>query len=72
MVGHASLLKEFHAPFSDLSPGMIGLENGKSPFNKLKIVEITPGKYLVRQFLRIPQSLKHGELDSAYWPPGVE
>ena len=72
MVDHMSLIREFYAPFVDISPGMVGLEDCESLFNHLRNKKMITEKYLVRHFLSIQQALEDGELENVYWLPGTE
>ena len=72
MSGHMALLREFYAPFSRMSPGLVGMEDCKSLFTHLKNRKMIAEKYLVRHFLRIQQFIEAGDLDNAYWIPGTE
>ena len=67
-----ALLREFCAPFPRISPSMIGAEDCESLFTHHKNRKMVTEKYLVRHFLSIQQFLEDGELENAYWPPGVE
>ena len=72
MVDHMSLIREFYAPFVDIPPGMVGLEDCESPFYHLRNKKMITEKYLVRHFLSIQQALEDGELENVYWLPGTE
>ena len=71
MVDHMSLLREFHAPFSDLLPGAIGVEDCESLSNRLKNEKTFAEMYLVRHSWGIQQSLGNGELADVYGLPGL-
>ena len=72
IVGHMSLLREFYGPFGGLGPGMMGLEDCESPFNRPKAKKMIAETYLVRHFLRTQHVLVGSELDNVYWAPGTE
>ena len=72
MIDHVALLREFYAPFSHISPGMVGMEDCESLFTHLKNRKMITEKYLVRHFLSIQQFLEDGELENVYWLPGTE
>ena len=72
MVGHMALLREFCAPFSRISPSMVGMGDCESLFTHLKNRKMVAEKYLVRHVLRIQQFIEDGELGNTYWLPGVE
>ena len=66
MIDHMALLREFYAPFSRISPGMVGMEDCESLFAHLKNRKMITEKYLVRHFLSIQQFVGNGELENAY------
>ena len=72
MLDHMTLLREFYSPFSRIAPGLVGMEDCESLFTHLKNRKMVTGKYLVRHFLSIQQSLEEGELENVYWIPGTE
>ena len=72
MIDHTALLREYYAPFSRMSPGIVGMEDCESHFTPLKNRKMITGKYLVRDFLSTKQFIEEGELDNAYWLPGTE
>ena len=72
MIDHVALLREFYAPFSHISPGMVGMEDCESLFTHLKNRKMVTEKYLARHFLSIQQFLEDGELGNVYWLPGTE
>lgn len=72
MLHPVALLREFHAPFVDLSPGMIGLQCCENLVAHLQTEGPVTKKYCVRHFLGIERALQGGEPDSAYWLPGPE
>ena len=72
MIDHMALLREFYAPFSRMSPGLVGMEDCESLFTHLENREMITGEYLVRHFPSIQQFVEEGELDNMYWLPGTE
>ena len=72
MIDHMALLREFYAPFSRMSPGLVGTEDCESLFTHSENKKMVTGKYLVRHFLGIQQFIVEGDLDNAYWLPGTE
>ena len=72
MIDHMALLREFYAPFSRISPGMVGMEDYESLFTQLKNRKMATEQYLVRDLLTTQQFIEGGELDNAYWLPGDE
>ena len=72
MIDHMALLREFYAPFSHISSGLVGTEDCESLFTHLKNKKMITEKYLVRHFLSIQQFIDEGELEDVYWIPGVE
>ena len=66
-----ALLREFYAPISRLSPGLVGMEDCESLFTHLKNSKMITGKYLVRHSPRIQQFIEEGDLDNVYWIPGT-
>ena len=65
-IDHVALLREFYAPFSRLSPGLVGMGDCESLFTHLKNKKMVTEKYLVRHFLSIQQFIEEGDLDNAY------
>ena len=53
MIDSKALLREFYAPFSRMSPGLVGMEDCESLFTHLKNKKMVTEKYLVRHFLSI-------------------
>ena len=72
MIDHMALLREFYAPFSRMSPGLVAMEDFESLFTHLKNKKMVTEKYLVRHFLSIQQFIEEGDLDNVYWLPGTE
>ena len=66
-----ALLREFYAPSSRISPGLVGVEDCESLFTHLENRKMVAEKYLVRRFLSTQQFIEGGELNNAYWLPGV-
>ena len=66
-----ALLRELFAPFSRISPGMVGMEDCGSLFTHLKNRKMVTEKYLARHFFSAQQFVGNGELENAYWLPGV-
>ena len=64
MIDHMALLREFYAPFSHISPGLVGMEDCESLFTHLEKKKTVTEKYLVRHFLSIQQFLDEGELEN--------
>ena len=64
ILDHMALNRKFCAPFADLFPGMVGLEDCESLFNHLRTKRMSAEKYLVRHFLVTQQSLEGKELDN--------
>ena len=60
MIDHMALLREFYAPFSRISPGMVGMEDCESLFTHLKNRKMAAGEYFVRRFLPIQQFIPDG------------
>ena len=71
MAHRASMLREFCAHISDLSPCVAGLGDCESPFAHLKSEKTIAGKFLVRHFLAKRQALATQELGDVYWIPGL-
>ena len=71
-IAHMALSREFYAPFSRISPGMVGMEDCGSLFAHLENQGMVTDKYLVRRFLPIQQFIEDGEMENANWLPGVE
>ena len=72
MIDNMALLREFFAPFSRTSPGLVGMEDCQSLFAHLENRKMVTVKYLVRRFLRNQQFIEEGGLDNVYWLPGTE
>ena len=72
MIDHMALFREFYAPFSRISPGMVGTEDCESLFTPLKNRDMVSGKYVVRHVSSIQQFIEDGELENANWLPGAE
>ena len=66
------LLNEFYGPFGGMIPGVLGLGDSESLFTHLKTKKIIAEKYLERHFACIQQALEEGDLENAYWLPGME
>ena len=63
------MLRESYVHFSDISPGMVGLEDCESLLTHLKNKKTITEKFPVRHFLAIQQVVETQELDNAYWLP---
>ena len=72
MIDHMAPLRNFHTPFIDMSPGMIGLADCDSPFPYLRDERGVAENYIARHFSGAQQALGTDELDNVYWPPGME
>ena len=72
MVDHMAPSKEFRAPCSRISPGLVGVEDCESLFTHFENRKMITEKYLARHFLSIQQFVEEGELNNAYWLPGTE
>ena len=72
MIDHMALSRGFYAPFSRISPSMVGMEDCESLFTHLENREMVTEKYLVRHFLSIQQFIEEGEQENAHRLPGVE
>ena len=66
MLDHTSMLREFYALFSDMSPGMMGFGDCEILLTHLKTKKI----FAARHFLAIQQAIEFGEFDSVHWLPG--
>ena len=58
MLSHMSMLREFYGRFSDLRPGVVGMEDCESLFTHLKKNKLVTEKFLVRHFLAIQQAIE--------------
>ena len=72
MLGHMSLSGGFYAPFEGVDPGMAGLEDCGGLLTFLKTKRTTAEEYPVRDFLSTQRAVEGGDLDTAFWLPGVE
>ena len=72
MLDHMSMIREFYGRFTDLHPGMAGVENCDSLPTHLKENILITEKFLVRHFLATQQAIELQELDYVYWAPGRE
>ena len=72
MIDNMALPREFCAPSSDLSPGVIGLGGGESAFPHLPDKKTAAAKVLLRQVLGIPQASRNSELGTVYRLPGAK
>ena len=70
MLGHMSMLREFHGHFLDFFPGMAGLEGCESLFARLRSKKMIAEKFLARHFLAFQKAIGVQELDNVYWIPG--
>ena len=67
MIDPVGLLREFNAPFGDLSLGMVGLGSCGSLYARPKNKRAITEKYVARHFPGDQQALGAGELHSVYW-----
>ena len=72
MLDRMSMLRESYGHFTDLRPGMVGLEDRESLFKHLKKHKLNAEKFLVRHFLATQQAIELQELDNVNWIPGKE
>ena len=72
MLEHMSMLREFHGHFTDVRPGMAGLEDCESLFTRLEKNKLITEKLLVLHFPAIQQAIDVPESDNAYGIPGRE
>ena len=68
--GHMSILREFYGHFTDVYPGMAGLEDCESLFAHLKKNKVIAEKFRARHFLARQQAIEIQELDNVHWIPG--
>ena len=55
MIDHMALLREFYAPFSRMSPGLVVMGDCESAFTHLKNKKMVTEEFLDRHFLSIQQ-----------------
>ena len=70
MEDHMSMLREFYAHLTNLSPGMVGPEDCESLFTHLKKKKIAAGKFPVRHFVAMKKALGAKDLGEVYCLPG--
>ena len=70
--GHMSVLREYYGQFTDVYPGMAGLEDRESLPAHNKRGKLLAENFLARHFLAIQQAIEIQELDNVYWIPGRE
>ena len=68
-IDHVAPLREFFAPFTDLSPGMAGLEGREILSTRHRNKKAAAGRRLSRHSLGIQQSLGSAELDATRGGP---
>ena len=71
IVDHTAPLREFCAPFGDMSPAMVGSEDCESLCTHLRGRKAVAEKLPARQLVGIRQTLGNTELDNVYWSPGA-
>ena len=71
MIGYLTLLRELVAPFMDLSPGAVWLEDCEGLSAHLRNEEAVAETRLARHFLGIRQALGRKDLDNVFRLPGT-
>ena len=66
MKDHVALLREFYAPPTDMSPGVIGPDTCGILFARLRNQKTIPGKYPARHFLRTGQPSVENKLSNLH------
>ena len=72
IMGHMSLLRNFHPPLGGLDPKVVVLDDCESLGTHSGARKMTVEMFPARHFLGTQQDLEEGDLGNAYWLPGAE
>ena len=71
MMAHVTLSLDFHAPFVDLSPGLVGLGDCGSLLTHSKTERMIGETNVARNFLPVKQASDSRDFNSVYWLPAT-